>query len=86
MRDLMSDPARLREKQEEVARWYKAYKANLSADIADIFNGAKHEDLLSEQFHLQKKGVEGRTLSLYNLYYGRGLIRRAFRALVHAYA
>ena len=86
MEALLNDPARLRKKQDEVARWYKAYKGKLSADIAKIFSGAKHEDLSSEQFQLQRNGVSERTLFLYNLYYGRGLIRRAFRALVHAYA
>lgn len=84
MHALLRDPPLLRDKQEQVAAWYHSFKNDLAADVRDILSGMPREKLRSAQFHLQQAGVSPRTRWLYNRYYGRGLLRRAFRALVHA--
>lgn len=83
MNYLLDHPTLLRERQLRVWNWYQNFKEDLSHDIADIVAGKNSIELRSKQFFYQKQKPSLKTLLLYNLYYGRGFVRRVFRFFIN---
>ena len=83
VKELLQNPDELLRRQHAAMQWYQTFKADLAEDVSQILSQPKHSRTLkSRQFSYQAQGQSRFIRTLYDLYYGRGALRRLYRWFV----